>query len=47
VSSHTEHIIQFCLLTSFQNSWFGIVMVTCPMTSRDPKGAVRQYGRLS
>jgi len=22
-------------------------MVTCPMTSRDLKGAVRQYGRLS
>jgi len=22
-------------------------MVTWPITSRDPKGAVRQYGRLS
>jgi len=25
----------------------GYQMVTSPMTSRDPKGAVRQYGRLS
>ena len=25
----------------------GYQMVTWPMTSRDPKGAVRQYGRLS
>ena len=25
----------------------GYQIVTCPMTTRDPEGAVRQYGRLS
>jgi len=31
----------------FRKWHMGYQMVTRPMTSRDPKGAVRQYGRLS
>jgi len=40
--------LHLTLKRTINRKWpMGYQMVTCPMTSRDPKGAVRQYGRLS